>query len=136
MDSLSCMPEFNHSLVLLLIPLVPFVVWLWHRRPGRALLYSDLRLFSQVPSGRASLVRRLEVFLRGLVLVLVLVAGAGPRWPDKGSRVMTEGIAIEMIVDNSGSMAEPDFLWKTQPISRLEAVKKVFHYFVEGTEGP
>ena len=31
-----------------------------------------------------------------------------------------------MVVDVSGSMANADFMWGNQPISRLEAVQKVF----------
>jgi Ca-activated chloride channel family protein len=41
-----------------------------------------------------------------------------------------------MVVDVSGSMAERDFAWQAQAISRLDAVKKVFRLFVEGGEGP
>jgi len=40
------------------------------------------------------------------------------------------------LVDVSGSMAEPDFDWNGEPISRLEAVKRVFHLFVEGPRNP
>jgi Ca-activated chloride channel family protein len=69
-------------------------------------------------------------------LICLVVAFAGPRLPDIHSRVPTEGIAIQMLLDVSGSMAEPDFDWQGKPISRLEAVKKVFHLFVEGGEGP
>jgi len=37
-----------------------------------------------------------------------------------------------MLVDVSGSMAEPDFDWNGENITRLEAVKRVFRLFVEG----
>jgi Ca-activated chloride channel family protein len=37
-----------------------------------------------------------------------------------------------MILDNSGSMAEPDFDWHGKPITRLEAAKRAFRLFVEG----
>src|SRR6185437_1225945 len=60
---------------------------------------------------------------------------SGPRWPDLRTRIETEGIAIVMLVDVSGSMAERDFDWRGEPVSRLEAVKKVFHLFVSGGEG-
>src|SRR5260370_24250079 len=61
---------------------------------------------------------------------------AGTRWPDTGSRIPTEGIAIEMVVDASGSMATPDFEWEGKPISRLEAVKGAFRLLALGGEGP
>src|SRR5262249_47511642 len=46
------------------------------------------------------------------------------------------GIAIQMIVDVSGSMKEADFEWQKLPTTRLDAVKKVFRLFVAGGEGP
>jgi Ca-activated chloride channel family protein len=61
---------------------------------------------------------------------------AGPRWPDASTRIPTEGIAIAMVVDVSGSMAETDFTWQGDKVSRLDAVKKVFRLFVEGGAGP
>ncbi len=64
------------------------------------------------------------------------MALAGPRWPDLRTRIDTEGIALVMLVDVSGSMAERDFDWRGEPIGRLDAVKKVFHLFVSGGAGP
>ncbi len=58
--------------------------------------------------------------LRSLTLVLVVVALAGPRFPDLRTRIKTEGIAIVMLVNVSGSMAEHDFDWNGEPISRLD----------------
>jgi Ca-activated chloride channel family protein len=70
--------------------------------------------------------------LRGTALTLLVIALAGPRWPDRGSRIPTEGIAIGMIVDTSPSMAERDFDWHGLPLSRLEAAKRAFRLFVGG----
>ena len=41
-----------------------------------------------------------------------------------------------MLLDASGSMAEPFGEWQGEPVSRLDAVKKTFHVFVEGGAGP
>jgi Ca-activated chloride channel family protein len=68
-------------------------------------------------------------------VLLLIIALAGPRWPDLHTRIETEGIAIVMLVDVSGSMGERDFDWCGEPITRLEAVKKVFHLFVAGGDG-
>ena len=64
--------------------------------------------------------------------MLLALALSGPRWPDLRTRIDTEGIAIQMLVDVSGSMAELDFDWNGQTITRLEAVKRVFRLFVQG----
>jgi len=74
--------------------------------------------------------------LRAAGLGFLVLALAGPRWPDAGSRIPVEGIAIAMVVDVSGSMAEMDFTWQGEKISRLDAVKKVFRLFVKGGKGP
>jgi Ca-activated chloride channel family protein len=74
--------------------------------------------------------------MRAAALVALILALAGPRWPDLRTRLPTEGIAIVILVDVSGSMGEVDFPWFDKPVSRLEAVKKVFRLFVAGGEGP
>ncbi len=73
--------------------------------------------------------------LRAAGLTALVLAVAGPRWPDEGTRLDTEGIAIAMLVDVSGSMAEPDFEWDDHRVTRLEAVKRAFGLFVEGGKG-
>src|SRR5205823_4663446 len=89
-----------------------------------------------VNSRRGAIARCAGVLVRGLAVAAVVVAQAGPRWPDPGSRIPTEGIAILLIVDVSNSMNEEDFLWDGQPAPRLAAVKKAFRLFIAGGEGP
>lgn len=128
--------EFANPWALVLVPAVPLAVWWWLRRPRAALRYSDTMALARLPGGRNRWARGMGGGLRGAGLALLVIALAGPRWPDVHTRIPTEGIAIQMVVDVSGSMAEPDFEWDGAPISRLDAVKKVFHLFVEGGEGP
>jgi Ca-activated chloride channel family protein len=71
-----------------------------------------------------------------VALTLIVIAMAGPRWPDYGSRISTEGVAIQILLDVSGSMAEPDFAWDGTPISRLEAAKRSVRLFVAGGPAP
>lgn len=130
------MPEFTQPLFLLLLLGVPLVMYRWQRRPRPALQFSDTRLFVGLPSGRSRLAKLLGGALRALALIALTLALAGPRWPDPRSRIKTQGIAIEMVLDVSGSMAEKDFNWEGQPISRLEAAKRALHLFVAGGDGP
>jgi Ca-activated chloride channel family protein len=106
------------------------------RRQRAALRYPDTGWLAALPGGRGRWVRWMGAGMRAAGLVLLVLALAGPRWPDRRTRIPTEGIAISMLVDVSGSMAEPDFDWQDEPISRLDAVKKVFRLFVEGGVGP
>jgi Ca-activated chloride channel family protein len=129
------MPHFANPWSLFLLLAVPPLVW-WSLRQRRgALRFPDTRRLAALPAGRSSAVRWGGALLRGLGLALGVVALAGPRWPDLRTRIPTEGIAVVMAVDVSGSMAEPDFDWQGDPVTRLEAVKRVFRLFVEGGDG-
>jgi len=69
---------------------------------------------------------------RLMCLVLLIVALARPRKGTVISEISTEGVAIEAVVDRSGSMqAEMDF---GEKLNRLEVVKKVLADFIQGNE--
>jgi Ca-activated chloride channel family protein len=130
------MPHFSYPLLLLLLLVVPPLLWRWRRWGRSTLRFSDTGLLADLPRGRSMRALWGGLGLRGGGLVFLIVALAGPRWPDSGTRLPTEGIAIAIVVDVSASMDQRDFLWQGQLISRLDAVKKVFHLFVAGGEGP
>src|SRR5690242_9373520 len=106
------MPDFAHPWLLLLLALAPLAAWAWLRRRRAALRYSDVRLVADLPA--------------------LVVALAGPRWPDPGTRLPAEGIAVVVALDVSGSMAEPDFDWHGERLTRLEAAKRALRLFVRG----
>ncbi len=126
------MPHFANPAFLLLALLVPPLVWWWLRRRGDAVRFPDTGMLRALPAGRARLALWGGALLRGAALLLVVAALAGPRWPDLRTRLPAEGVAIVLVVDVSGSMAEPDFDWDGTPVSRLDAVKKVLRLFIEG----
>jgi Ca-activated chloride channel homolog len=128
------MPHFANPWFLLLLLLLPPVLWWWLRQRRAALRYPATGWLASLPAGRSHVAERGGAVLRALALGLLVLGLAGPRWPDQRTRIPAEGIAVVMLVDVSGSMAEPDFNWMGKPISRLEAVKKVFRLFVEGDE--
>jgi Ca-activated chloride channel homolog len=72
--------------------------------------------------------------LRAVGIAALVIALAGPRWPDPGTRLPAEGIAIVMVLDVSGSMAERDFNWHGEQITRFEAARRAFRLFVQGGE--
>jgi Ca-activated chloride channel family protein len=118
---------------LLLLLAVPPLAWLCLRRRDDALPHPSLRLFAGLAVGRSRLARYGGLTLRLLALACLAVALAQPRWPDLRTRLDTEGIALMMVLDVSGSMAERDFDWNGEPLSRLDAVKRVFRLFVAGS---
>src|SRR5262249_6047602 len=119
---------------LLLLLAVPPLVWWWLRRRRLALRYPDTGWIARLPPGRSRRAAGYGAALRGLALTFLVIGLAGPRWPDRGSRIPTEGIAIQMVLDTSPSMAERDFDWHGLPLSRLEAAQKAFHLFVAGNK--
>src|SRR5258708_18315362 len=130
------MLTFAHPRLLLLALVVPPLVWWWLRRQRSSLRYPVTGLMEHLPTGRSRLAHWGGIVLRALALLLLAVAAAGPRWPDLRTRIPTEGIAVEILVDVSGSMAESDFQWDRERISRLDAVKRAFRLFVAGGDGP
>jgi Ca-activated chloride channel family protein len=130
------MPTFAQAHLLWLLVLVPLLIWWELARKRLALRFSDVAGLRDLPAGGRRLAHWLGIGLRAGGLAMLLVALAGPRWPDRGSRIPTEGIAIAILVDVSGSMGQVDYPWGEEKVSRLDAVKKVFRLFVEGGATP
>jgi len=126
------MIEFACPAFLLLALTAPPLLWLQLRGRRTALRHPAGRLLADLPFGRARLARWGGAVLRTLAFLLLAVALAGPRTPDLRTRIDAEGVAVMMLVDVSGSMATHDFDWQGEPISRLDAVKRVFRLFVAG----
>src|SRR5262245_12865051 len=102
------MLSFSEPWYLLLLPLAGVVGW-WHwRRKQPALRVSDTRLVTSLPPGRAPFLRRVETAVYSAAAFCLVVALSDPRWP-LPTPITTEGIAIALIVDVSGSMYEIDF---------------------------
>jgi Ca-activated chloride channel family protein len=129
-------PEFEEPAWLLLLPAVPLLVGWWSLRRSAALRFSDTRGLAAINSHRGLVARCCGAVGRVLALAVLVLALAGPRWPDPGGRLPTEGIAILLVVDFSGSMNEPDFVWRDKPITRWKAVQQGFRLFVCGGQGP
>src|SRR5207244_6970045 len=104
----------------------------WLRRPRTALRVPADGAFAGVPTGRAARARRGGAVFRGVGVGALVLALAGPRWPDPGTRLTSEGIAIAVVLDFSGSMAEPDFAWGGATIPRLSAAKLAVRLLVSG----
>jgi Ca-activated chloride channel family protein len=126
------MPQFSCPAFLWLALLVPPLFW-WALRGRRAALrHPGAGRLAGLPVGRARLAVWGGAGLRCFGLLLLVLALAGPRWPDLRTRVETDAVAIVMLVDISGSMNELDFNWNGVTITRLEAVKRAFKLFVKG----
>lgn len=116
-------------LLLLVLPLVGYL--LLRKRRGAAVKFPSLVDMRQCPVSWRQRFRPILVVARLLCLALLILALARPRKGTVLSEISTEGVAIEAVVDRSGSMnAEMDY--DGQKLNRLEVVKRVFADFIEG----
>lgn len=124
--------RWQDPLWLLLVPVVLLGVLMGRRQRQAAVIYSSVQLLKTLPVTWRLRVKRALPWLRLLGLVLVVCAVARPQRGLREFRVQTEGIAIQMVLDRSGSMQALDFEIDGQRADRLAVVKKVFRDFVAG----
>jgi Ca-activated chloride channel homolog len=124
--------RFQEPLWLLLLLLIPALGWLMARRRKSAVLYSNVEILGRLPQTMAQRVRRLLPWVALAGFALLTIALARPQLGKEEFRIRTDGIAIEMCIDRSGSMQAMDFEIDGEPVERLTMVKKVFQDFVKG----
>ena len=125
--------EFRDPLFLWVASLAPLAYWL-AGRSGSQIRYSSLTIPEQGPRSLRCRLAWLPAVSISLSVVLISIALAGPRTPDAETKVSREGIAIMMVVDQSGSMRARDLVENDVSVDRLSVVKDVFREFVLGEE--
>ncbi len=121
--------------LLLLLVLLPL---LWRRLAGSrrpAIAFSSIDAAESVRPSWAARLRWAVPALRSACLVVLIVCVARPRKANEHTRVFSEGVAIQLVVDRSGSMLADDFELQGRKADRLTVVKKVVEDFVAGTGG-
>lgn len=125
--------QFAYPIALVFASIVP-LIWIvrvltWHRRRG-LMMSVPTRLAA---SGRS--VRSLFIWvpsmLIGFGLLTLCIALARPQEIIGDTKATRDTIAIELVVDRSGSMDDP-VIFEGEQTNRLEAVKKIVERFVEG----
>ena len=121
--------------MLLTLVLLPLLWFLWSRPRRRPVLrFSSLADLQAAGGNLARRLRMILPILRSLALLCLIIAAARPQVADESSRVFAEGIAIQMVVDVSGSMRDLDLAPRGVNLTRLDVVKDVFGKFVQGSE--
>jgi Ca-activated chloride channel homolog len=118
-------------LLLLVIPLLFFLSRRW-QRPA-VIAYSSLQDLTALPPSRLTRLRQALPGLRAMALLLCVVALAQPQWGFEATKVLNQGIAIDMLVDVSRSMEALETQPDGRQINRLEMVKQAFRGFVQGS---
>lgn len=125
-------PEFKTPLVLLLIPVLIGIFWfIYKQREGTSFKFSSISLVRHLGTTWRSRWSFLTWVLRAVVLVLLLVALAGPRKLLAQSKLTSEGIDIVLALDVSGSMSALDYVVDNHRISRLDIIKKTVESFIK-----
>jgi Ca-activated chloride channel homolog len=122
-----------YALVLLL--LIPLLWWRQRRQRPVAIAYPTVQTWASIPHAAMSRLRRAMPYLRLIALGLGILALARPQQGLQAAKVYSEGIAIVMVVDISGSMSALDLQLQGEPRNRLDVVKHTFRNFVSGADG-
>lgn len=125
------MLQFETPLVLLLLLALPL---LWRKRKLSAAIPFPgvIHFANEPPTGvRQRFLRYLPV-VRMAVLALLIVALAQPMLHPEPVRTITDGRAIEIVVDRSNSMSTVDMNYDGAEMTRLDAVKRVTYDFIFG----
>lgn len=116
---------------LVLIPLMLYRASAKGRRP--TIRFSSLEALHTIAHTLGVQTRFIPHLLRACAIVALVIALARPQ--SGGDYVdAKEGIAIQMVLDVSGSMEERDFIIDGRKARRLDAVKQVFRDFVLGSD--
>jgi len=116
---------------ILLVPVALIVIFkLKVRKPG-SVHFSSVRNARRAGASWRTKFANLPLILRVAAIVLLVVALARPQEGREKVRDVTRGVAIEMVIDRSGSMGT-EMEYRGRRLNRLEVVKRVFKEFLLG----
>lgn len=120
----------------LLLLAIPLLAWrLFSARRNAAIRFSTVSLARSVSPTLRQRLMWLPKALTLAAVVFMILGLARPREGREQTVIDTEGIAIEMVVDRSGSMRALDFQIEGENVDRLTAIKNVAGKFVTGDGG-
>ena len=126
---------WHNPWMLCLLVLVSPIWWRWlDRKWHSAVRFSSVEWLTRQRRTVRVKGRQVIPLIRTLAVSLLVVCLARPQRPHQETKILSEGVAIQMLVDRSSSMQAMDFTLEGRRVNRLEAVKKVFKGFVLGDE--
>ncbi len=122
--------------LLFLLPFAIGLIWWRWARQGRhgSVRFSSLGWLMRRGTTLRARARIVVPILRTLAVAVLIVCLARPQKGNEETRILSEGVAIQTVVDISGSMQALDFNLDGKQVNRLEAIKKVFREFVQGNQ--
>ncbi len=122
---------FLHNPAFLLLLPVLAIPWFDFNKNTKAFPFPGCFLLQDL-SGKIERMGSLEKHSLCACLFFLILGLAQPSKIIKNSSVKIEGLAVEFVLDISGSMAENLILEQGQPISRLNLAKENIYYFLQG----
>lgn len=128
------MIHFESPWAFLLLLLMPLFFWIRRLMSGKsAVRFSSVRNAEKVGRSLRQKLAPMSLILRILTVICLITAIARPQTGREEIRDISQGVAIEIIVDRSGSMAA-EMAFKGKNMTRLEVVKQVLTDFVLGDD--
>lgn len=127
--------HFGNPHAFWLLLLIPPCLFLFKRRKTTAAVrYPSIAHLQRLPRSFRQRCRVLMPALRTLALVLLTIVLARPLREIETQELPSQGIAIALLVDRSGSMADPDnkLMYKGKLLLRFDVAKEAVKAFVEG----
>lgn len=117
--------------LLIFLPLILPFLRKWKKRPKAAITFSDVKRVQGFQTWRTQTLF-LPSLLAYLAWICLVIALMGPRHGHEETKITTEGIAVAMVMDVSGSMNAKDMPFGGSVVTRYEMVEHVFSEFVRG----
>lgn len=125
--------EFGSPWILLALPLLLGILfWLRHQRERLALRFSRAHAARDLETTWRLRTRWLLPAVYLCAIALLLLALARPRAGSIERSSQFEGVAIQLVLDRSGSMDHNDFRMQDTSVSRLEGATAIARRFVLG----
>ena len=119
----------------LLLLALPILAWrIFSARRNVAIRFSAVSVARSVTPTLRQRLMWLPKALTLAAVVFIILGLARPREGREQTVIDTEGIAIEMVVDRSGSMRALDFKIEDENVDRLTAIKNVAGKFISGDD--
>ena len=125
------MRQFENPYAFLLLLLLAAILLVVRRRPKAAVRFSSKHFFAGCKKPLRVRFLPLLTVLRVACITLIVVSIARPREGTRLSNVSTEGIAMQIVLDRSGSMSET-LLYQGKQINRFDLAKLVVEDFIKG----
>jgi Ca-activated chloride channel family protein len=118
-------------LLFLLVPLLAY--WMMRKNRRAAVNFPSVDAVRSCPGSWRIRLRPVLITARLACIVLLIIALTRPRKGTVLSEVSTQGVAMEVLVDRSGSM-QTEMDYDGQTLTRIDVVKKVLGEFVAGND--